>query len=98
MSFRLLLTLLVFGLGGTECHSNSAPAWVKQTDTVVSQVLAAEVSCSENTEHDDLDHDALPTQVKDLSLRRGSAVTATAPQTACYSALTPQARAPPSLV
>ncbi|WP_417689051.1 hypothetical protein [Pseudidiomarina sp.] len=97
MSIRLLLTLLVFGLGGSECQSSSTPAWAKQTDTVISQVLAAEVSCSESTEHHDFDDDVLPPQATYLSSTGVVELLSTTAQPAFHCAISPQARAPPSL-
>ncbi|WP_258240355.1 MULTISPECIES: hypothetical protein [Pseudidiomarina] len=97
MSFRLLVTLLVFGLSGTECQSSSAPAWVKQTDTIISQMLPVEASGTESTEQQDSDHDVLPTQRLRPPAVSDSPVLAQLKQSTFDRHVAPQARAPPFL-
>lgn len=97
MSIRLLLTLLVFGLGGSEYLSSTTPAWAKQTDSVVSYALVAEAKASGTTEQPDSDDDVIP--VGELRFpSRATTVEYHGKQRSAFTRdVTPQARAPPYL-
>ena len=97
MSIRLLLTLLVFGLGGSEYLSSTAPAWAKQTNAAASCALVAETSVSEGTEQQDSDNDVIGADGLCFPLRATTAAYHAEKRAACTRDVTPQARAPPYL-
>lgn len=98
MTIRLLLTLLVLGLGGGEHRANSAPAWVEQSDSLTAQALPAEASVSEaNEQQNDVDLDAIPSTRTTQSGSLTTVFIGGSEQQHAQPACVPQARAPPHL-
>ena len=98
MTIRLLLTLLVLGLGGGEHRANSASAWVEQSDSLTAQALPAEASVSEaNEQQNDVDLDAIPTAQAAQSSALTSLFIGRSEQQHAQPACVTQARAPPHL-
>lgn len=98
MSIRLLLTLLVLGLGGTECQSNAAPAWTKQSHAIDAQTVAAEHVLAEiNEPQFDSDLDVVPATQQNAVSSRSIAVFLLDSTELTAQRFVPQARAPPQI-
>lgn len=97
VTIRLLLTLLVIGLGGAECQANSAPAWVQQSDSAVSQALVTETTVAELLESFDSDHDVLTSDRPKLQATKSTPLLQPNDCGISRSPVAARARAPPLL-
>lgn len=99
MTIRLLLTLLVLGLSGTEYQASSAPAWVKQSKSITAQATASEaLNCEISEQQHDSDFDAAPQSQLQLPCCEQKQNGSWARMQTLQALRVPQARGPPQLI
>ncbi|WP_126754681.1 hypothetical protein [Pseudidiomarina insulisalsae] len=95
MYFRLLLTLLLLGIGGAESHSATGPSWVKQSSTVTAKATVCQLAIDEQLQSQEEDNDITHNRVRSLSTRIAGEQSFLPNTDVFTSTFLPQARAPP---